>query len=325
MQPAETHAAPVRKKPSRPFVSSHHRPADDVDDGIFRVVLITSGSVASIKAPDIVGALVKSPNIDVQVVATKASTYFYSQEDVDNSVRSALNLPDGQTGEHFGVRVWTDEDEWSDWKQVGEPILHIELRRWADLVVIAPCSADLLAKIAGGICDSLATSLLRALGPSTPVIVCPAMNTYMYQHRLTTRHLAVVQEDLGYLVSGPQGAGRLACGDDGPGKMTDWRDIVSLIEGFATMHQDRRAVVHSGHPLQESSDPPLPPPTETPPTPGRPSKSSSAVGSSSVSTQDRAPAKAPSDDVLTGIADWRSMTNELGGDGTAWRRKWWLG
>lgn len=267
----------------------------------------------------------QSPNIDVQVVATKASTYFYSQEDVDNSVRSALNLPDGQTGEHFGVRVWTDEDEWSDWKQVGEPILHIELRRWADLVVIAPCSADLLAKIAGGICDSLATSLLRALGPSTPVIVCPAMNTYMYQHRLTTRHLAVVQEDLGYLVSGPQGAGRLACGDDGPGKMTDWRDIVSLIEGFATMHQDRRAVVHPGHPLQESSDPPLPPPTETPPTPGRPSKSSSAVGSSSVSTQDRAPAKAPSDDVLTGIADWRSMTNELGGDGTAWRRKWWLG
>lgn len=55
----------------------------------------------------------QSPNIDVQVVATKASTYFYSQEDVDNSVRSALNLPDGQTGEHFGVRVWTDEDEWS--------------------------------------------------------------------------------------------------------------------------------------------------------------------------------------------------------------------
>ncbi|OWZ60172.1 phosphopantothenoylcysteine decarboxylase [Cryptococcus neoformans c45] len=325
MQPAQAHAAPVRKKPSRPFVSSHHRPADDVDDGIFRVVLITSGSVASIKAPDIVGALVKSPNIDVQVVATKASTYFYSQEDVDNSVRSALNLPDGQTGEHFGVRVWTDEDEWSDWKQVGEPILHIELRRWADLVVIAPCSADLLAKIAGGICDSLATSLLRALGPSTPVIVCPAMNTYMYQHRLTTRHLAVVQEDLEYLVSGPQGAGRLACGDDGPGKMTDWRDIVSLIEGFATMHQDRRAVLHSGHPLQGSSDPPLPPPTETPPTPGRPSKSSSAVGSSSVSTQDRAPAKAPSDDALTGIADWRSMTNELGGDGTAWRRKWWLG
>ena len=61
----------------------------------------------------------QSPNIDVQVVATKASTYFYSQEDVDNSVRSALNLPDEQLGEHFGVRVWTDEDEWS----VRQPLL----------------------------------------------------------------------------------------------------------------------------------------------------------------------------------------------------------
>lgn len=54
----------------------------------------------------------QSPYIYVQVVATKASTYFYSQDDVDMSVRSALNLSDGQTGEDFGMRVWTDEDEW---------------------------------------------------------------------------------------------------------------------------------------------------------------------------------------------------------------------
>ncbi|KAE8537894.1 hypothetical protein D1P53_005955 [Cryptococcus gattii VGV] len=129
MQSTQVHPAPVCKKPPRSFISSHYQSADEVDDGIFRVVLITSGSVASIKVPDIVGALVKVNNnaLDIlpsnlpsngppsdrfRLVATKASsTYFYSQDDVDNSVRSALNLSDGQTGEDFGVRVGTDEDE----------------------------------------------------------------------------------------------------------------------------------------------------------------------------------------------------------------------
>ena len=89
----------------------------------------------------------------------------------------------------------------------------------------------MLAKIAGGICDNLAvscnicckdeadfqsqTSLLRALSPDTPTILFPAMNTHMYSHPLTNDHLNLVQEKLNYMVSGPQGAGRLACGDEG--------------------------------------------------------------------------------------------------------------
>ncbi|WVO16197.1 hypothetical protein L204_103868 [Cryptococcus depauperatus] len=233
----------IPRKFPRPFVSARYRQADDTKDGVFRVVLITSGSVASIKVPDIVGALVKTPNIDVQVVATKASSHFYTQADVDKSVRNAYSISENLGGDEIGVRVWTDHDEWSDWHKVGEPILHIELRRWADLVVIAPCSADLLAKIAGGICDSLATSLLRALSPSTPVILCPAMNTHMYQHKLTAKHLAFVQDELEYLISGPQGSGQLACGDNGPGKMTDWRDIVAFVQKFALMHQNSASAV----------------------------------------------------------------------------------
>jgi len=154
---------------------------------------------------------------------------------------------------------------------MGDPILHIELRRWADLVLIAPCSANTLARLAGGICDDLSTSLLRALPPvllppphttSLPAIealekpgisptvaevpsqrepvqeiekivasatddnvsgeaneppptlggtkgvqvwVFPAMNTFMYQHPLTERHLGVVQGVLKYRVVGPIG------------------------------------------------------------------------------------------------------------------------
>ena len=178
-----------------------------------------------------------------------------------------------------------------DWKKVGDPILHIEvsyrpriavvfeltlaslqLRRWADLVVVAPCSADMLAKIAGGLCDNLAvsvlaiarcptvlycpqtmsiavqdctdalqTSLLRALSPDTPKILFPAMNTHMYQHPLTAEQLFIVQEKLEYMVSGPQGVGKLACGDEGPGKMTDWRDIVTMIQDFAVTFRNRLA------------------------------------------------------------------------------------
>lgn len=100
---------------------------------------------------------------------------------------------------------------------------------------------------------------------------------------------------------------------------------MSLIEGFGTMHQGRQAVIHSGHSLHSSSKSPLPPFTATPPTPGRPPKSSSAVESCNISMQRISPAEAPTYDVLTGIADWRLMTNGLGGDGAAWSRKWRLG
>jgi len=213
------------------------------------VVLISTGSVASIKIPLIVKELLQYRNVRLEVVATKSSLNFYNV----SSVRQ------------MGVRVWTDEDEWSSWKKIGDPILHIELRRWADLVLIAPCSANTLAKLAGGICDDLSTSLLRALPPilapsplttSLPAIeapekpdlsptqkepvqgiekidirsaggdasgeenqppptlggtkgvqvwIFPAMNTFMYQHPLTERHLSTVQDVLKYRVIGPIG------------------------------------------------------------------------------------------------------------------------
>ncbi|KAK8864428.1 hypothetical protein IAR55_001676 [Kwoniella newhampshirensis] len=349
--PYDAHAGPScsRIKPRRPFVSAQHKP-EDTSDGIFRVVLITSGSVASIKAPDIVGALVKSPYTDVQVVTTRASSAFYTQDAIDQSVRQALDgsqrVENGDShAEEVGVRVWTDEDEWSDWKKVGDPILHIELRRWADLVVVAPCSADMLAKIAGGICDSLATSLLRALSPFTPVILCPAMNTHMYEHPFTARHLKVIQEELGYLVSGPQGAGKLACGDEGPGKMTDWREIVSLIEGYASVHKMQFPLgtrssfgsTTASTNLQDSALTPRPP---TPPTPGRAialvldGPSAQTISTPSTQKGDTALNMLGMQEVSrtgmwTGdspaVQDWKSTTDAYGGNGTGWSRKWWMG
>jgi len=133
-------------------------------------------------------------------------------------------------------RIWLDEDEWQSDYKIGDPILHIELRRWADTVLIAPCSANSMAKIANGICDNLAMSVLRALSPTTPTFVFPAMNTLMFEHPLTMRHISIIKDVIKYSVVGPVNK-TLACGDVGTGAMTDWRDIVLLI--VDTFHLQR--------------------------------------------------------------------------------------
>lgn len=188
------------------------------------VVLISSGSVASIKIPFIVQALLSDPEqrFLVQVIATQASSTFYSAEEVESiSVENGMGTR---------TRVWTDSDEWDNWKQIGDPILHIELRRWADLVIIAPCSANTLAKISQGLCDNLATSFLRALTPETPTFIFPAMNTMMWLHPLTAHQIKIMEEVVGYTVVGPQAGKELACGDTGPGAMTEWKEIVQLVK-----------------------------------------------------------------------------------------------
>ncbi|KAF9242665.1 flavoprotein [Melanogaster broomeanus] len=191
----------------RQFVAELERSPDHT-----HVLLITTGSVASIKAPLIVQELLKYSNVKVEVVSTKESLTFFKVADVEEA----------------GARVWTDEDEWTGTYKIGDPILHIELRRWADIVLVAPCSANTLAKIAAGLCDNLVTSLLRALAPTTPTYIFPAMNTLMYEHPLTAEHLRVVREVVKYNVVGPIGKG-LACGDIGIGAMKEWKDIVEIV------------------------------------------------------------------------------------------------
>ncbi|CAE6469676.1 unnamed protein product [Rhizoctonia solani] len=212
------------------FVASRERKENHL-----HILLIATGSVATIKVPLIVQKLLTYDKVKVEVVATDAALNFIRKDEI----------------EALGSRVWTDSGDWSAsisfaWKKVGDPILHIELRRWADAVLVAPCSANTLAKIASGLCDNLATCVLRALAPSTPTFVFPAMNTHMalapstptfvfpamnthmYEHPLTIRHLDTVKDIIGYNVVGPVGKA-LACGDIGMGAMTEWSDIVQLV------------------------------------------------------------------------------------------------
>ncbi|KAJ9126573.1 hypothetical protein QFC24_001601 [Naganishia onofrii] len=181
----------------RMFIASERR-----RQGAYHVLLLSTGSVASIKIPLIVQALLADPEqrFEVQVAATNTSLTFYDGKSVEEV-------------SHGKSQVWTDQDEWGFWKEKGDPILHIELRRWADIVLVVPCSANTLGKIANGLCDNVVTSVLRALNPVTPTYLFPAMNTFMYTHPITAKQLKVVTEELGYKVIGPQGSKGLACGD----------------------------------------------------------------------------------------------------------------
>ena len=109
-----------------------------------------SGSVASIKIIDLLELLVH--HFTVKVILTKNAKYFIEQFEENDKVRL-----DRITSEN-GIRVYEDSDEWN-WKKRGDEVLHIELRKWADLMLIAPLSANTMAKITNGICDNLLVSL----------------------------------------------------------------------------------------------------------------------------------------------------------------------
>lgn len=172
-----------------------------------RVLLAASGSVATIKLAQLAELLVQFA--DVRVVATKSAHYFFRDEELPAACRPVLG----------------DEDEWRQWRAVGDPVVHIELRRWADALVVAPLSANTLAKIANGLCDNLLSCVVRAWDWGKPLLLAPAMNTFMWESPFTEQHLAVCRR-LGATVVPPVSK-RLACGDVGAGAMAAPADIAA--------------------------------------------------------------------------------------------------
>ena len=151
------------------------------------ILLCCTGSVASIKLPELLEQLRQVGDCEVKIVLTKHSQHF---------------LPDLASLGSQGQTVLTDEDEWRCWEARGDPVLHIELRRWADLCLIAPLSANTLAKLSQGLADNLLTSTLRAWDLSRPVLVAPAMNTFMWEHPVTCQQLSILS-GWGYTVIPP--------------------------------------------------------------------------------------------------------------------------
>lgn len=117
------------------------------------------------------------------------------------------------------AEVLLDEHEWQMWKNRGDPILHIDLVKWADLFLIAPLDANTLGKISSGMCDNLLTCVARAWDMDKPLLFCPAMNTKMYLHPLTRKQIDELK-GFGYFEV-PAISKTLMCGDTGIGAMAE--------------------------------------------------------------------------------------------------------
>ena len=202
--------------------------AETLNDGKTHLLLAATGSVATIKLPLILDSLKHHTNLSIRVILTKSGSKFLSGQSAEQPSAESLTSIPNVDGIHY------DEDEWVvPWTREA-PILHIELRRWADVLAVVPMSANVLAKMTGGLCDDLLTTVVRAWdtavaakGPS--ILVAPAMNSMMWTHPLTAQQLAVLQDWPWVEVLPPQSK-TLACGDTGQGGMCDWKEIVGVIE-----------------------------------------------------------------------------------------------
>lgn len=158
-----------------------------------RVLLGLTGSVATIKINEMLRLITKTA--DVIVIVTKSAQHFATSETFED------------------VRFYNDDSEYAMWKERNDPVLHIELRKWADIFVVAPLSANSLAKLANGLCDNLVTCVARAWDFERPFYVAPAMNTLMWTHPFTEKHLNAIEE-IGIKIIPPVQK-TLMCGDKG--------------------------------------------------------------------------------------------------------------
>jgi phosphopantothenoylcysteine decarboxylase len=223
-----------------------------------RVVLGVTGSVAAIRTPALHAALCEHGH-HVRVVATEPALYFFDPE--------SLSPQPDQAGEAGSTpSLYRDRDEWPGTRyERGDPVLHIDFRNWADLLVVAPLDANTLAKFAIGLCDNFLTCLFRAWDFTKPVILAPAMNTLMWQSPVTARHLGQLLLDHGRLsgllagwsletapdhfarhapnlILVPPQAKRLACGDIGLGAMAEVTTIAEVVRRWSEMETGDNAM-----------------------------------------------------------------------------------
>lgn len=128
------------------------------------------------------------------------------------------------------IQFWTDQDEWDAWRQRTDPVLHIELRRWADILVVAPLSANTLSKISVGLCDNLLTSVIRAWNPSYPIFLAPSMVSSTFNTMMTKKQLNIIKDEMPWItVFKPSEKVMDINGEIGLGGMMDANEIVDKI------------------------------------------------------------------------------------------------
>ena len=197
------------------------------------VLLGVTGCVAIYKACEVLRGLQKA-GIRVKVVMTEHATHF-----IDPTLFRSL------TREPVAVGLFDDAP--------GDPIHHISLAKEADLFLIAPCTANVMAKMAHGICDDLLTT--TALATTAPILIAPAMNVNMYEHPATRKNMEVLKGRGVRFVDVVEGY--LACGDEGKGKLAPFEDIVNAALEMLSVKRDlagKRVLITAG-PTVEPIDP----------------------------------------------------------------------
>jgi phosphopantothenoylcysteine decarboxylase len=214
-----------------------------------RILLGVTGSVAAVRTPALFATLRAGGHL-VRVVATEPALYFFDAAE--------LGPADPEGGP-----LYREADEWPPARyQRGDPVLHIALRQWAELLIVAPLDANTLAKFALGLSDNCLTCLFRAWDFSRPVVLAPAMNTLMWESPVTLRHFRQLLADRGdgspeatapwpleaaaevfarhapRLVLVPPQAKRLACGDIGLGAMAEVATIAETVRQWADSAAD---------------------------------------------------------------------------------------
>ena len=173
-----------------------------------KIALGVTGGIAVYKAVDLVSRLRKQ-GAEVRVIMTE-----HAQEFVTPLTFKEIS------GNKVAVSMWDSNQEFN--------VEHISLANWADAFVVAPATANILAKMANGIADDLLSTTL--LAAQAPIIVCPAMNTGMYQNPITQENIAKLEAH-GVTVM-PPAVGFLACGVSGPGRLPEPQQIVEFIDAF---------------------------------------------------------------------------------------------
>ena len=196
------------------------------------ILLIISGGIAAVKTPDLIRKLTKA-GARVIPVLTRSGAQFVTPLSI-----AAL----------AGSKVYIDLFDLTDEAEMG----HIELSRSADLILVAPATAHIMAKMAQGLADDLASTLL--LATDTPVMIAPSMNVRMWDHAATQRNLTTLQAD-GVHMIGPN-EGEMACGEFGFGRMAEVPEILQAV----TRHFEKgplsgRHVLVTSGPTHEPIDP----------------------------------------------------------------------
>ena len=198
-----------------------------------RILLIVAGGIAAFKVHELI-RLLRKQDAAVRCVVTETGAKFVTPLSLQALTED---------------KVYSDMFSLTDESEMG----HIQLSRDADLLVVAPATANILARMAGGLADELASTVL--LATDKPVLVAPAMNVRMWTHAATQANVEILKKR-GIEFVGPND-GAMACNEFGPGRMSEPAEIVAAIESLLTVERPlagKRALVTSG-PTREAIDP----------------------------------------------------------------------